>query len=118
MKVFVYFNLHKQCWSVRQNGRVIAHLRKVSLINCKLKVSKAGRERVLRERKKNVHAGVQGTMVNWLDDSICDKVLTYNPYKYTSFVRVEPPFTFPVYDADAVVMDVDSTNKVTALNPR
>ena len=97
MKVFVYFNLHRKCFSIKalegkNKGRVVAHSDKVLIFDGTFKVSEAGRQRVLRERKKNVHAGVVGL---WLDDEVdgtYDMVLrygsaiTYNPYKYDSFV--------------------------------
>lgn len=67
MKVFVYFNLHKKVWSVkalegRNKGRVIAHADKVLLRDVTFKVSEAGRQRVIREGRKNVHAGAVGTL--------------------------------------------------------
>ncbi len=114
MKVFVYFNLRKRCWSIKalegpRKGRVIGHAKRVLLTDCTFKVSEAGRQRVLREKRKNVHAGVVGTMYS--EDSFlphdaperpglgpmeeqrilrgieaeCERI-TYNPYKYTSFV--------------------------------
>lgn len=89
MKVFVYFNLHKRLFSVKalegaNKGRVIAHVDNVSLSDVTFKVSQAGRQRVLREQRKNVHAGVVGTLVPML----CGTGLqvTYNPYKYDTFV--------------------------------
>lgn len=93
MRVFVYYNLHKHCWSVKalegpNKGRVIAHKDHVNLVACTFKVSQRGRERVLRERKKNVHAGVIGYLAPGaipVDDSCIE--ITYNPYKYTTFVR-------------------------------
>lgn len=100
MRVFVYFNLHKKCFSVKalegsRKGRVIAHRDSLALYGATFKVSQAGRERVLRERKKNVHAGVVGLwserkMV--VDDLLVStgiaigRQITYNPYKYDSFV--------------------------------
>jgi hypothetical protein len=94
MKVFVYFNLHKKLFSVKalegpEKGRVIAHRNDINLSDVIFKVSEKGRQRVLRELKKNVHAGVVGT---WIKDEI--KVdnrtqVTYNPYKYNTFVIKE-----------------------------
>lgn len=95
MRVFVYFNLHKKVWSVKalegeRKGRVVAHLHEVVLRDAKPKVSEAGRQRVLRERKKNVHAGIVG---EWLTALPRDKMyhdmtpLKYNPYKYRTFVN-------------------------------
>lgn len=94
VKVFVYRNLHKKCYSVRceKTKKVIAHVNKIKLVNCSFKVSKAGRARVLKEKKKNVHAGVVGL---WNGDrwgyfvtETSDKV-TYNPYLYDTFVFAE-----------------------------
>ena len=96
MKVFVYWNLHKDMWSVKalegpSKGRVIHRLQSVVLSDVEGKVSEAGRQRVLRERKKNVHAGMVGYLTEgelYKDHirSIGDRI-TYNPYKYESFVH-------------------------------
>ena len=91
MKVFVYFNLHKKVFSIKGlegpcKGRVIAHRRELMLYDAIFKVSEAGRQRVLKECRKNVHAGVVG---NWINDviSVDNRVqVTYNPYKYKTFV--------------------------------
>lgn len=94
LKVFVYFNLHKKCFSIRamngpNRGRVIAHAHDVMLKDAVFKVSQAGRERVLKEQKKNVHAGVVGT---WILGAAPDGEVvpvTYNPYKFEQFVTFE-----------------------------
>lgn len=114
MKVYVYRNLHKDCWSVKalegeHKGRVIYHAQNVTLSDCTFKVSKAGRERVLRERRKNVHAGVVGQLgrinvpLSYMPQMTA---VTYNPYKYESFVRKNNDF-MPVYGADWVYMAED-----------
>lgn len=98
MRVFVYFNLHRKCWSIKalegsQRGRVVAHAKRVNLADATFKVSEAGRQRVLLEKRKNVHAGVVG---HW--DGHCDASaptwptvepvgVTYNPYQAATFVR-------------------------------
>lgn len=66
MRVFVYYNLHRKLWSIRalegpKKGLVVARERWVELKHVVPRVSEAGRQRVLRERKKNVHAGLTGT---------------------------------------------------------
>jgi hypothetical protein len=98
MRVFVYFNLHRKCFSIKalegpKKGRVVAHRNDVLLFDGTFKVSEAGRQRVLRERKKNVHAGVVGEWDETGTDLISiDRVttigrpVTYNPYKYSTFV--------------------------------
>jgi hypothetical protein len=89
MKVKVYFNLHKKMFSVvalegENKGRVIAHETEVKLTNATFKVSEAGRQRVIREQRKNVHAYVVGTLADTVKN--CNQAVTYNPYKYNSFV--------------------------------
>lgn len=99
MKVFVYFNLHKKCFSIKAlegpcRGLVIAHTNSAVLSDVTFKVSPAGRRRVLTERRKNVHAGVVG---HWEGRNLLVQIterymmmgtaITYNPYKYDSFVQ-------------------------------
>lgn len=94
-KIEVYYNLHKHLFSVRaldgvNKGRVIAHSETAYLVNPKFVVQPRGRQRVLEEQRKNVHAFVRGFQASILD-RIPDKSemteVTYNPYKYDSFVR-------------------------------
>ena len=90
-KIEAYKNLHKDCWSVRQDGLVKFHCHTISMKNCLFVVRPAGRAKVLREKKKNVHAFVRGYL---LDDStpiakhkscIWENI-SYNPYKSANFV--------------------------------
>lgn len=84
----IYYNLHKHCLSVRQRGIVVAHLDSVALRNVEFKVSEAGRQRVLKEKRKNVHATVRGEIQEWDHryEAMDGIEITYNPYKYSSFV--------------------------------
>ena len=86
-RVYVYFNLHKKMWSIRQSGKVVGHYHDLYLKDAKYLVSEAGRKRVLKEKKKNVHAGVSGFVVD--RDLPMDQIyfpVTYNPYKNKTFV--------------------------------
>ena len=94
MKVKVYYNLHKKCYSIvsleKENyGKVIKHENCVPLFDAQFKVSEKGRQRVLREQKKNVHAYVVGTWVSEFKPNFPIKLATYNPYKYEKFVDVK-----------------------------
>jgi hypothetical protein len=104
MKVFVYFNLHKKCFSVRsmKTGRVINHTMSLTLENCVFKVSEAGRKRVLKEKRKNVHAGVVGYLTEDNNTTDCLTKVTYNPYKYSSFVEMETEK--PIFSAKKVLL--------------
>lgn len=87
MKVFIYWNLHRKMWSVRcqKTRKVIDHLAELSLTDCQFKVSEKGRQRVLRERRKNVHAGVIGTINNEMITFEAPNKICYNPYKQSTF---------------------------------
>ena len=94
--VFVYRNIKNHTYSIKdvKTGLVIDRLPCGFFVeNAKLIVSKAGRERVLKEKVKNVHAGVRGYLrfINKANDIFehSNKVqLYYNPYKCSSFRRV------------------------------
>ena len=89
MKVEVYRNLHQKCWSVRdaKTGLVIDHVDYIHLEDTTLVVRPAGRKKVLREKRKNVHAFIKGTasFLSECDNTHSDQIL-YNPYRYDSFV--------------------------------
>lgn len=63
--MFVYCHIRKGRLSIKamegsNKGRVIAHAEQLSMRDVDLKVSEAGRQRVLSEGRKNVHAGAVG----------------------------------------------------------
>ena len=91
MRVDVYWNLHKDCYSIRacegpQKGRVIAHTDDVSLIAATFVVRATARAKVIETHCKSVHAWVRGELA----DTIALNGLvgvTYNPYREATFVR-------------------------------
>jgi len=107
MKVFVYFNLHKKVWSVKalegeRKGRVIQHAVELRLRDATFKVSEAGRQRVLAEKRKNVHAGVVGYLTDEGFVNFNPKTVSYNPYKAGYFY--DKATNEPVYNSPAVYM--------------
>jgi hypothetical protein len=56
----VYWNLHRDCFSVRAPGRPVTHVDRIALRNCRFVVQRAGWQRTIRERRKRVHAMVRG----------------------------------------------------------
>ena len=115
MKVEIYFNLHKRLFSIRErHGKVIAHKRWVGLVRPTFVVQQGGRERVLRDKSKNVHAFVRPEGYQGMDEvipfDILDSYTTvrYNPYKYTSFVDENED---PIFEADVGFMYLDKQNK-------
>ena len=96
MNVDVYKNLHKDTWSIRNRatGLVVSHSDHVWVEEARFVVQKGGRDRVLREQRKNVHAFVRGVLVEEFPtvtqfDSPCDIQVKYNPYKADHFYEVE-----------------------------
>jgi hypothetical protein len=93
MKVFVYFNLHKRVFSVKalegkDKGRVIGHRTSLAIYSPTFKVSEAGRQRVVREKRKNVHAGVVGFLTSpydWTKEVVIWERVFYSPYLMSSF---------------------------------
>jgi hypothetical protein len=107
MKTYVYFNLRKKCFSIKRKGIVIAHADKVYVTNAEFKVSEAGRRRVLKDKRKNVHAYVVGDVCS---GSIKDGVeVTYNPYLFKNFVtKIE---SRPVRSAESVLLTLTPDKK-------
>ena len=94
-KIEVYRNLHKKCFSVRHKGKVVGYLEDddyLEMDDVKFVVQPAGRKRVLRENRKNVHAFLRGTYVNSrkfqmkLDLLGVHCKVSYNPYKADTFM--------------------------------
>ena len=88
-RVRVYFNIHKKCLSIQHKNskgwRVWRHVSSIGLSDVVFKVSEAGRQRVIREKRKNVHAYIEGTMKAGLSEMSGD-IVTYNPYRLPTFV--------------------------------
>lgn len=116
MRVQLYRNLNKSreynVWSLAaaktkrcamSTGKLWEHADIVLLEDACLVVNENGRQRVLRERSKNVHAWVEGDVLDiaehpseWDPEVLPDEVydgrwipITYNPYKYDTFMRAD-----------------------------
>ena len=95
-RVEIYRNLNNGTHSIRRNGKVVKHLehhQSIFLKDVKFVVQPAGREKVRREGRKNVHAFVRGTVImpstmNCTTDEFKEKMplcVTYNPYQMEHF---------------------------------
>ena len=105
MIVEVYRNLHTGSWSIRDSktGLVVDHAEQVCLAGAKLVVQPAGRAKVLREQRKNVHAFIKGEQVDVVaGPHHPDQRVSYNPYKCGSFVLKATGE--PVTEADSVTL--------------
>lgn len=97
----VYRNLHKDCYSVRKKGKVIAYETRLFLLDATFAVQPAGRQKVLDQKRKNVHAFVRGNFKIYPEDLTVpletSKLVSYNPYKFGYFYFVETGL--PIYEA-------------------
>ena len=123
----VYKNLHTGLWSVRscQTGLVVLHAESVVLQDCRFVVQKAGRNRVLQEKRKNVHAFIVGTLVGlsgranikqqiFMKEArpyeLADKnksAISYNPYKAEHFTADDLQY-LPAVSAKQVELKITS----------
>ena len=108
-RVMVYYNLHKHTFSVTYKSKVILHADYVKLKDVEFRVRQGGQEKVRDEKRKNVHAFVIGNLVDYckfpcdnMPQEPTDKIVTYDPYKYDSFVYKGTEE--PVYKAKEVDM--------------
>lgn len=113
-RVFTYRNLHKSAdggdpvYSLRDTatGLVAAHAPTVYLRDVDFVVSASGRDRVRREQRKNVHAGLRGTPIvaAHAPDSGWRRA-RYNPYTCECFIDADT--SSPVHGA--AYARIDST---------
>lgn len=130
-RVKVFRNLHfrdRVMWSIqnynksRKTWLLMMHTPTVILRNAEFQVSQAGRQRVLRTRRKIVHAFVLGDLVLDPDRSMSGVPVTYNPYKYSQFV-VAPGYSSDDFEAldeidSADMVWLTDTGKLFAESPR
>jgi hypothetical protein len=119
-KVMVYYNLHKHTFSITYKSKVIMYADYVKLKDVEFRVREGGREKVRIEKNKNVHAFVIGTLVDYclypcenMPKESNSNVVTYNPYKYDSFVYKNTKQ--PIYKAKEVDM-INLKNKLFVIN--
>jgi hypothetical protein len=106
--VFIHRNLNKPpYWSIKKGksgGLVIGYDTDIHLKDVIFKVQKGGRDRVRKEMRKNVHAGVVGKIVdsggNY--DTRGWTLVTYNPYVHDTFVEYETGK--PIYNANEAIL--------------
>lgn len=102
LKVKVYKNLRKNCWSVLYQGIVAEYADTILLQDVKFVVSESGRQRVLKEKQKNVHAFAVGTFksINSSNSFGLKEEVSYNPYTGNSFFKIKTKD--PIHEAGIV----------------
>ena len=87
-KFYIYRNLHKNCFSVKFKGIVIAHCDNFIAQNAFCKVNEKTRLSVVANKRKSVHAYIVADSLQINVDCIVamsNRQLKYNPYKGNSF---------------------------------
>lgn len=120
VRVRVYRNLNRNCLSVQvktsKGWRVDHWVDGLQLSDCRFIVSQAGRARTLRERRRNVHAYIEGDLVaESLDGPLAPldgPAAYYNPFKCSEWQLADGDH---VTRAAAVV--VNTKGGVTCLDP-
>jgi len=125
MKVAIYWNFHRKCYSVvdKAVGRVAFHASTIVLEDVQFRVSERGRQRVLDERRKNVHAKVHGTLQyvqtitgeqhgrnNCGNGEGPIHLVGYNPYEVSHFTDRET--SQPVTNSPLVFMYTAGTHPI------
>jgi hypothetical protein len=88
-KYYIYRNLNTNSFSIKYKGIVIERPIAIKLMNVDFIVSEKGRLRVLKEKRKNVHATLATSKYEILKiDKISDEYeeVYYNPYKTSFFI--------------------------------
>jgi hypothetical protein len=117
-KTWCYRNLHRGGYSMVQDGVVVAHADDVTLVGVKFVVREAGRQRVLSEGVKNVHAFVVGKVpemvlidasanITWLK-------ARYNPKRAAHFEVEMDGQWLPMEGASCVIL---GPTGMTVYNP-
>ena len=93
-KYYIYRNLTRGGFSVKYKGKVISHCSSILAYNTDFRVNELSRQRVIKEKKKYVHAFVAcdsweeitppliGRELEWIE-------VRYNPFKNNSFVILD-----------------------------
>ena len=102
MRVEVYKNIRTGKYSARsiRTGKVVAREDSFHLKNVTFAVQPAGREKVRREKKKNVHAFVRGEL-DVLDPADFTTPVYYNPYQVDNFMVGEKE----IFSAPAAILN-------------
>lgn len=112
--VDVHWNLLRRTWSVfHAGGRLLDYRPSLVLRDCVMRVSASGRERAVRERVRNVHALIRGTLADAPPVGSARRRVTYNPFRAATFtVDGEPVHSSPwvLFESDGSAWLVDSQN--------
>ena len=72
MRIFVYWNIYDKVFTVqnRLTGRVRRHAESLTLRDADFEIDQAERDRMIRDARKTLHAGVRGEIVPDVPESL------------------------------------------------
>lgn len=112
----IYYNLHKKCFSVqawdidKKGWRLYLHAAQLEALDIKMKISEVGRQRVIREGRKNVHAFIYAKSISPICPTAAQQAIgreytrrcSYNPYRVGHFFDKETEE--PVHSLDKALL--------------
>ncbi len=109
----VFRNLTKKgvWYSIQQNKLTVAHAKRLCIGNCTFVVNQKGRERVVRTKRKEFHAYIEGKygtsgMGTSAEQNDLPAIIKYDPFKYKQFTCTNLTIKeFPVTKAWFVICD-------------
>jgi hypothetical protein len=112
MKYWIYRNLRTKTWSLKQNNKVVAHPLCVICEDVEFRVWQGTVAKIRKDKRKSVGAFVISEKIAfdtipWYDnlDLSGYHEVTFNPYKYDSFVIKATEE--PIFTAERCVMTPD-----------
>ncbi|MDX1434609.1 MAG: hypothetical protein R3286_19360 [Gammaproteobacteria bacterium] len=108
--VRVFRNWKRGCYNIMQGGQVVATARQVRLADVEFRVREPGRQRMLRLRRRNVHAYAIGHLLDHVHPleqrslgGVAGRSAFYDPWRFATFVDGESHR--PVRHAHLVQLD-------------
>ena len=119
-KVMCYYDLHRHTFSVTHKGLLMLKADYLKLNDVEFRVRQGGKQKVRDEKRKNVHAFVIGNLDDYCEFPCgnipvpeSNDVVTYNPYKYDSFVIKTTKE--PIYKSNEIEM-INIKDKIFLIN--
>jgi len=94
--VRVFVNWRRGCYTLLQDGRLMASARQVRLADVEFRVRESGRRRMLESGRRNIHAYAVGRLVDYVGPSdprelepLAGRRVHYDPRRFAFFVDSE-----------------------------
>ena len=101
--VEAYWNLNVGGWSIRQRGKVIAHVERLELRSCVFVISERLQQRFFENKKRRtVHAWVKGFLQRHAAEALSGVTVRYNPFQLQRFCEAQT--LAPVTRAERVLL--------------